>query len=103
MRVTYESTGGITEARLSENPDELCRVADLIERGFGGQWVKKLNGLDQNYWDYSLDGVMLPLHREHYMGISLFPAIDEGDVARANELGLRIGGYFELLSDQAEI
>jgi hypothetical protein len=103
MRVTFETTDGFTEARLSENPDDLCWVAGLIERGFGGQWIKKLNGLDQSYWDYSLDGVMLTLHREHYMGVSIFPALAEGDVGRANELVLRIGAYFELLSDQAEV
>jgi hypothetical protein len=83
MRVTYEAANGITKARLSDNPDHLCPVAELIEGGFGGRWIQKLNGLDQSYWDYSLNGIMLTLHREHYLGISLFPARGETDLKRA--------------------
>lgn len=95
MRVTYESRSGRTDAMLSDNPDDLIRVAGLIEERFRGVWVEKLNGLDQSYWDYSVAGVMLTLHREHYLGVSLFPATPETDLERANALVIEMGNYLQ--------
>lgn len=100
MRVIYQSRGGRTEATLSDNPEDLCRVARLIEEGFRGEWVKMLNGLDQSYWDYSVTGVMLTLHREHYLGVSLYPATAETDLQRANELVAEIGTHLQSLYDR---
>lgn len=99
MRVTFESRGGRTEVRLSENPDDFTRIAHLIENAFSGEWMKKLNGLDQSYWDYSVTGIMLTLHREHYLGVSLFPATVETDLQRANELVAEIGIHLQSLYD----
>lgn len=100
MRVTYETAGENTEARLSDNADDLIGVALVFERGFSVQWIKKLNGLDQSYWDCSVRGVMLTLHREHYLGVSLFPAREETDLRRANELVVEIGTYFQQYYDR---
>ncbi len=34
--------------------------------------TKKLNGIDQSYWDLKLNGLSFCLHYEHYLGVSLY-------------------------------
>lgn len=81
---------GRCEALISENPDwELFdQVAELIVRNFNGRFLEKLNGLEQRYWDIEIEGEVLTLHLEHYLGISLFPQVKE-----ANHLVKIVGNY----------
>jgi Protein of unknown function (DUF3630) len=59
-------------------------VASVLQREFNAIWTVKLDGLDQRYWDLQVDKVLLTLHLEHYLGITLFPANEEVDTAAVN-------------------
>ena len=46
-------------------------VAEVIVTKFNGRIVKKLDGIDQRYWDVCISDNIITLHWEHYLGISL--------------------------------
>lgn len=46
-------------------------MAQRLERVLGGYWKKKIQGLDQRYWDLMVGEQTLTLHLEHYLGISV--------------------------------
>jgi hypothetical protein len=95
MKIKYETENGRFEARLSEKSDWKLfnQIADSVAEEFNGCWVKKVDGLEQRYWDVEIEDVRLTLHLEHYLGISLFPTKD-GD-EKAKYLVQRIGNYLE--------
>ena len=63
---------GQIELRLSENPDDFSRLAATVQKVLKGKWEKQLDGLDQSYWDLDDEGTILTVHREHYLGVSVF-------------------------------
>ncbi|WP_125226316.1 hypothetical protein [Leptospira neocaledonica] len=60
------------------------KVATYLEYKIDGVWLKKLDGLDQRYWDFASGRGRITLHLEHYLGIMIFPtdfeAADENSV-----------------------
>nr|WP_024685917.1 hypothetical protein [Pseudomonas asturiensis] len=46
-------------------------IAATLEQELGGEWLLKADGLDQRYWDLAVDGGVVTLHLEHYLGIIL--------------------------------
>jgi hypothetical protein len=46
-------------------------IVQLIEQRFEGYWTVHLDGVEQRYWDVMIRGVLLTLHLDHYMGITL--------------------------------
>ncbi|WP_206072644.1 hypothetical protein [Pseudomonas viridiflava] len=46
-------------------------IALRLEQELNGEWLTKADGLDQRYWDLSVDGGVITLHLEHYLGIML--------------------------------
>ncbi|MEE5103044.1 DUF3630 family protein [Pseudomonas alliivorans] len=46
-------------------------IAATLEQGLGGEWLLKADGLDQRYWDLAVEGGVMTLHLEHYLGIML--------------------------------
>ncbi|MCP4543097.1 MAG: DUF3630 family protein [Chloroflexi bacterium] len=97
MVIGYSTKSGRTEARLSEVSSWKLfdSIAQTIVQQFGGHWIEKLDGLDQRYWDLKIDDVVLTLHLEHYLGISLFPASDPGNLVAANSLIKTIGAFLQ--------
>jgi len=81
---------GLCEVLISEAPDWRLfnNVATLIIKKFQGRLVEKLDGLDQRYWDIEVEGEILTLHSEHYLGITLSPTNRE-----ANEVVKAVGNY----------
>ena len=62
------------------------RIAETIAQRFGGAFGRLPRGilatywlLDQFYLDIRVKGHTLTLHREHYLGISLFSSRPESD------------------------
>lgn len=91
MKVEYSTDGkGRCEALISKNSDWRLfdKVAGLIVKKFKGRLVEKLDGPDQRYWNIEVEGEILTLHLEHYLGISLFPRDKD-----ANEVVRTIGNY----------
>jgi hypothetical protein len=83
---------------LSQVPDwDLFEsIAERLARFTGGEWISKLDGVDQRYWDLGRIGVFrseldertpsgeadacsastMTLHLDPYMGIELYGAIE---------------------------
>lgn len=64
---------GPLEIALCESSDRqrFDDFAARIQRAVGGEWVVRLDGLDQRYWDLRVGGDGVSLHLEHFLGISL--------------------------------
>ncbi len=71
MRIDRTNPGQI-ELRLSANPEEFEHYSELVRALLNGVWVEKLDGLDQSYWDLTVQAQKFTLHREHYLGVSIF-------------------------------
>jgi len=55
-------------------------VAEIIVTKFNGRIVKKLDGIDQRYWDIYISDNIITLHWEHYLGISLLFSENEREI-----------------------
>ena len=71
MKIEHTPDGQI-ELRLSEDPDHFKQLAELVKIKLGGRWIEQLDDLDQSYWNMDVQGQKLTLHREHYLGVSVF-------------------------------
>lgn len=63
---------GDLELHICDNADRFVEVAQKIQAITNGRFREKLNGLDQSYWDIVIDGSLCTIHREHYLGISIY-------------------------------
>ena len=63
---------GLLELHLSDDPGQFECLAERIRAIMKGRWVEQLNGLDQSYWELEAHGKVLTVHREHYLGVSVF-------------------------------
>jgi len=95
MEIKFEENDGVLVARLSELSDWKLfeSIANEITHEFDGSWIKKLDGLDQRYWDVKINDCELTLHLEHYLGIMLFPTSKTSKLKDENELVKRIADY----------
>jgi hypothetical protein len=61
------------EIKISDDSDWKMfeQICGFISKDLLGSLVNKLDGLDQRYWDFEINGKYLTLHLEHYLGISL--------------------------------
>jgi hypothetical protein len=76
------------EIRISEVADWQLfdRVAQALQRQFGGTWSAQLDGIDQRYWDLEVADAWITLHLEHYLGISVSIAPDAPDPLASRRL-----------------
>jgi hypothetical protein len=63
---------GLLEMWLSDDESQFSYFADLIHDALNGKWVEKTSGQDQCYWDLEVEGEIFTVHREHYLGVSIF-------------------------------
>ncbi len=63
---------GLIELQLSDDGSQFLHFAELVRKVLNGKWTEKINGLDQTYWDLDVQGQIITLHREHYLGVSVF-------------------------------
>ncbi len=61
-------------------------VTARAARELGGDWVAKLDGLDQRYWDLRRGAGVVTFHLDTFAGISAFPATDAPDPAASRAL-----------------
>lgn len=57
---------------VSDDPDDFVRVALQAHAMLGGELGECAHGLDQSYWDLTVDGAVITIHREHYSGVMVF-------------------------------
>ena len=60
------------EIDCEPNWDKFEVIAKDLIKNLKGKWINKIDGLDQRYWDLSINGIELTLHFEHYLGITLY-------------------------------
>jgi hypothetical protein len=77
MKIEHTRTGKI-ELRLSEDPDRFKHLAEVVRKKLGGRWLEQIDDLDQSYWDLDVQGKKITVHREHYLGVSVFCDDDAG-------------------------
>ena len=68
MKIERKAAGRI-ELRLSDDPDQFDDIAELVRSRLSGRWTRQLDGLDQSYWDLDVQGMIITVHREHYLGV----------------------------------
>ena len=77
QKINYEADGRI-EILLSE--ESSWQLFDTISKEllkkFDVKLVKKLDGVDERYWDFEINGGLICLHLQHYLGILIFPLND---------------------------
>jgi hypothetical protein len=66
---------------VSDDPDDFVRVALRAQTLLGGVLGECMHGLDQSYWDLTVDGVVITIHREHYTGVMVLCADEPQAVA----------------------
>jgi len=71
MKIERTATG-LIELRISDDPEQFKRLAEEIRKQLGGRWTEKVDGLDQSYWNLDVQGEKITVHREHYLGVSVF-------------------------------
>jgi len=79
------------ELHISPEPNWILfeKVAFTLENELDGVWLEKVDGLDQRYWDLKMDGEIITLHMENYLGISAF--------SNSKDLLLRVKKIIELI------
>jgi len=62
-----------SDIHLSDSSDRelFTRIAEELQQTLNGTWTTQASGLDQYYWDLAVDGQVITLHLEHYLGIML--------------------------------
>ena len=71
MKLERTSTGKI-ELRLSDDADRFKALAKAVRAKLGGRWAERLDYFDQSYWDLEVQGKIITVHREHFLGVSVF-------------------------------
>jgi len=56
---------------LSNDDSQFNSFVSRLENTCQARLVKKLNGLDQRYWDFEVMGKMIVLHSDNFMGVSI--------------------------------
>ena len=71
------------------------RIADELTEEFDIRWKAKLDGFDQKYWDFEYKGIMLSLHLEDFLGISIFVKKPDMNMKNAKKTLEEIGEHFK--------
>jgi hypothetical protein len=90
--VNIERTpAGRLELRLSDDAERFRSIAETVRATLDGRWLEQVDGPDQSYWDLAVDGRKLTVHREHYLGVSIFCADEPASRALIERLQLELG------------
>jgi uncharacterized protein DUF3630 len=83
---------------LELSDDSNWLVFELIAREltdrFKVQWKIQADGLDQRYWDFEINGIVLTLHLEHYLGIVIFADKRKTDSNKARIILQELENHF---------
>jgi len=66
----YRDKSGRLSIELSDDDRQFGMFAKRLEK-FGGRPKEKLDGLDQRYWDFEVNGVIVVLHSDPMVGVSI--------------------------------
>jgi len=97
MDVRYYEEARMFSAALLRDSDRSVfqLIADELTEEFDIQWKAKLDGFDQKYWDFEYKGIMLSLHLEDFLGISIFVKKPDMNMKNAKKTLEEIGEHFK--------
>ena len=67
----YRDASGRLSIDIVGDEQTLRVYGSRLEVSCGGRRVRRLDGLDQSYWDYEVEGATIVLHWDTFAGISL--------------------------------
>jgi hypothetical protein len=70
MMKEWKDFSGRLSVWLSDDCNDFGAFARLMTSRFG-QPAKRLDGLDQHYWDFTVAGVTVVLHSDTFAGVSI--------------------------------
>ena len=70
-------------------------IADELTEEFDIEWKAKLDGFDQRFWDFEYKGIILSLHLEDILGISIFVKKPNMNMKNAKKTLEEIGEHFK--------
>ena len=70
-------------------------IANKLAKAFPIQWKAQLDGWNQSYWDFEINGITLTLHLEHYLGICVYADKAKTDYEKAYSTLKEIEKYFK--------
>src|SRR5215211_1804960 len=70
-------------------------IADELTEEFDIEWKAKLDGFDQRFWDFEYKGIILSLHLEDFLGISIFVKKPDMNMKNAKKTLEEIGEHFK--------
>ncbi len=71
-------------------------IAKELTNRFNVQWKSQTDGLDQRYWDFEVNGIILTLHLEHYLGIVIFADKTKTDIDKAKIILQELENHFNI-------
>ncbi len=71
-------------------------IAKELTDRFNVQWKTQADGLDQRYWDFEINGIILTLHLEHYLGIVIFADKTKTDIDKAKIILQELENHFNI-------
>lgn len=74
--------------QLSKDESQFSHFAALVRKALSGRWTEKIDEQDQTYWDLDAQEGIITLHREHYLGVSVFCKNKPEDLAVLERLKL---------------
>ncbi len=79
MEIVARQRGSTASLFFPRHPeaDDIDRLAHILELAFGARVIKRLDGLDQRYWNLELAGERLTLHHDTFAGLEL-SAVGDG-------------------------
>ena len=68
----YKDVSGRLSIDLDPNHNNFEKCASRLESVFSARSTSHIEGLDQRYWDYEIDGTTVVLHSDVMAGVSIF-------------------------------
>ncbi len=96
-----EVPGGALHVRVSgrSDPKLFDEIATVLQHEFRGTWGGRDDSPDQRSWDLMIGEVVVTLQLERFHGIFLFPADQNSDLEKANQVVLNM---VRLLQERVE-
>ena len=104
MNTRYYEDEKFINVDLSEDSDGFVfqTIAKELEDAFHIKWKTQATGLDQRYWDFEMNNIILTLHLEHYIGICVFADKNETNMEKAEDALKVIEKHFKIWNPTAK-
>jgi hypothetical protein len=67
----YKDASGRLTIDLTDNDQQFNMFVPRLKKNCKARLIQNLDGLEQRYWDFEIDGVTVVLHSDPMMGVSI--------------------------------